>query len=60
LGRALSAPQDRVAFVTGGSRGIGRETVVALARAGHPVGFCYSSDADGAAETRDAVEQIGG
>ncbi len=48
--------QDRVAFVTGGSRGIGRETVLALARAGHPVAFCYSADADGASETRQAVE----
>lgn len=55
-----TAPQDRVAFVTGGSRGIGRETVFALAHAGHPVAFCYSSDADGAAETRQAVEQLGG
>jgi 3-oxoacyl-[acyl-carrier protein] reductase len=61
LGRALSpAAPDRVAFVTGGSRGIGRETVLALARAGHPVGFCYSSDTDGANETRAAVEQAGG
>jgi 3-oxoacyl-[acyl-carrier protein] reductase len=56
----LSDAQNRVAFVTGGSRGIGRETVLALARAGHPVGFCYSSDADGAHATRDAVEELGG
>jgi 3-oxoacyl-[acyl-carrier protein] reductase len=54
------SPQDRVAFVTGGSRGIGREIVLALARAGHPVGFCYSADADGANETREAVEHEGG
>jgi 3-oxoacyl-[acyl-carrier protein] reductase len=61
VGSAVSgAPQDRVAFVTGGSRGIGRETVLALARAGHPVGFCYASDSDGASETREAVEQLGG
>jgi 3-oxoacyl-[acyl-carrier protein] reductase len=51
---------DRVAFVTGGSRGIGRETVLALATAGHPVAFCYSSDADGARETVEAVEHAGG
>jgi 3-oxoacyl-[acyl-carrier protein] reductase len=61
LGRAVTvAASDRVAFVTGGSRGIGRETVLALARAGHPVGFCFSSDADGARATREAVEGIGG
>jgi 3-oxoacyl-[acyl-carrier protein] reductase len=51
---------DRVAFVTGGSRGIGRETVLALAAAGHPVAFCYSSDADGARATVEAVEHAGG
>ena len=51
---------DRVAFVTGGSRGIGRETVLALAAAGHPVAFCYSSDADGAQRTVEAVEHAGG
>jgi 3-oxoacyl-[acyl-carrier protein] reductase len=56
----LSTPQDRVAFVTGGSRGIGRETVLALAQAGHPVAFCYSADVDGALETRQAVEHLGG
>ncbi|MDQ1380980.1 MAG: 3-oxoacyl-[acyl-carrier protein] reductase, partial [Actinomycetota bacterium] len=56
----MSAPQDRVAFVTGGSRGIGRETVLALAQTGHPVAFCYSTDVDGATETRHAVEQLGG
>jgi 3-oxoacyl-[acyl-carrier protein] reductase len=56
----LSTPQDRVAFVTGGSRGIGRETVLALAQAGHPVAFCYSADVDGARETRQAVEHLGG
>ena len=50
---------ERVAFVTGGSRGIGRAIAIALARAGHPIGFCYGSDADGAEETRAAVEQEG-
>ncbi len=51
---------DRVAFVTGGSRGIGRATVLALARAGHPVGFCYATDATAADETRQTVEALGG
>ena len=50
---------ERVAFVTGASRGIGRAIAVALARAGHPVGFCYGSDADGARETQEAVEAEG-
>jgi 3-oxoacyl-[acyl-carrier protein] reductase len=59
LGRAVSAA-DRVAFVTGGSRGIGRATVVALASAGHPVAFCYASDDAAAQQTREAAEQIGG
>ena len=49
----------RVAFVTGGSRGIGRACAVALAEAGHRVAFCYSSDEDGAKETRAAVEETG-
>jgi 3-oxoacyl-[acyl-carrier protein] reductase len=49
----------RVAFVTGGSRGIGRACAVALAEAGHRVAFCYSSDEDGAKETRGAIEETG-
>jgi 3-oxoacyl-[acyl-carrier protein] reductase len=50
---------DRVAFVTGASRGIGREIAIHLARAGHPVGFCYGSDAEGARATQEAVEAEG-
>ncbi|HLF40644.1 MAG TPA: beta-ketoacyl-ACP reductase [Acidimicrobiia bacterium] len=49
----------RVALVTGGSRGIGRATAVALGHAGHRVAFCYRSDADSAAETAEAVRQTG-
>jgi 3-oxoacyl-[acyl-carrier protein] reductase len=54
------ASDPRVAFVTGGSRGIGRAIVTELARAGHPVAFCYASDDAGAKETVQAVEQDGG
>jgi 3-oxoacyl-[acyl-carrier protein] reductase len=50
----------RVALVTGASRGIGRATVVSLARAGHAVGFCYGTDEDGARETIAAAEAAGG
>ena len=50
----------RTAFVTGGSRGIGRACAVALAAAGHRVAFCYSSDHEGAKESQAAVEAAGG
>ena len=39
-----------VAFVTGGSRGIGAETVKLLAQKGWSVAFCYLND-DAAAES---------
>ncbi|MFN8036564.1 MAG: 3-oxoacyl-[acyl-carrier-protein] reductase [Acidimicrobiia bacterium] len=57
----MSSPlvEARVAFVTGGSRGIGRATAVALADAGHRVAFCYASDHDGAKETQRAIEASG-
>ena len=51
---------DRAAFVTGGSRGIGRATVHALASAGLSVAFCYASDEDGARVTTSQVEDTGG
>lgn len=57
LGTGLS---DRAAFVTGGSRGIGRATVLALASMGHPVAFCYGSDDEGAGATTAAVGEAGG
>ncbi|WP_054813915.1 3-oxoacyl-ACP reductase FabG [Nocardia arizonensis] len=44
-----------VAVVTGGSRGIGREIVLDLARTGHDVAFCYRGDAAAAAEVVEAA-----
>jgi 3-oxoacyl-[acyl-carrier protein] reductase len=56
---SVRPPSERVAFVTGASRGIGRAIAVELARAGHPVGFCFGSDAEAARETQRAVEAEG-
>jgi 3-oxoacyl-[acyl-carrier protein] reductase len=49
----------RGAFVTGGSRGIGRETVLALAHAGNQVAFCWSNDEAGAKETVALASEAG-
>jgi 3-oxoacyl-[acyl-carrier protein] reductase len=57
MGKAVT--DTRTAFVTGGSRGIGRACAVALAEADHRVAFCYASDHDGAKATRAAVEKAG-
>ncbi|MCU1428435.1 MAG: 3-oxoacyl-[acyl-carrier-protein] reductase [Actinomycetia bacterium] len=56
---APTSAAPRVAFVTGGSRGIGRATVLALARAGHPVGFCYAHDTEAADATVRDAQAIG-
>jgi 3-oxoacyl-[acyl-carrier protein] reductase len=56
----VSAPETAVAFVTGGSKGIGRACVEALAAAGNQVAFCYATDHDGAKETQAHVEAAGG
>jgi NAD(P)-dependent dehydrogenase (short-subunit alcohol dehydrogenase family) len=52
-------PQERVALVTGGSRGIGRAIVLALGAAGWTVVFSYHTNAAAAQEVTQALEDIG-
>ena len=50
---------ERVALVTGGSRGIGRAACAELARGGWAVAINYRSDAEAAKETLELVEAAG-
>ncbi|MDW7771920.1 MAG: 3-oxoacyl-[acyl-carrier-protein] reductase [Desulfobulbaceae bacterium] len=52
--------EDKIALVTGGSRGIGREICMRLAGMGALVGINYVSNAAAAGETLAAVEELGG
>ncbi len=51
---------ERVALVTGGSRGIGRAIAIELARCGARVVFAYRSDLEAAEETQKRIQEIGG
>ena len=50
----------RYAFVTGGSRGIGKAIAVKLAKMGMPVVINYRSNDDAAQSTRSEIEAFGG
>ena len=52
--------KDRVALVTGASRGIGRACALELARAGARVTISYASNQAAAKETVAAIEAAGG
>lgn len=51
--------EGRVALVTGGGRGIGREISLALARDGADIAVGYRKDADSAAQTVADIEALG-
>jgi 3-oxoacyl-[acyl-carrier protein] reductase len=51
---------ERIALVTGASRGIGRATALRLARSGSPIVINYRERADEAKETLREVEAVGG
>ncbi len=51
--------QDKVALVTGAGRRIGREIAIGLGRAGADVIVHYGRSAAGAAETADALREMG-
>ncbi|WP_395297037.1 3-oxoacyl-[acyl-carrier-protein] reductase [Kitasatospora hibisci] len=51
--------ESRVALVTGGSRGIGRATVLRLAQDGFDVAFCYQSNEQAALELEKEVQEFG-
>src|SRR5439155_19480955 len=56
----MSLLQDKTALVTGGSRGIGRAVVTALAAAGAKVAFVYRGNKDAADSLVSDVTAAGG
>jgi len=54
------ADDQRIAIVTGASRGIGRGIAQGLARAGYAVVVNYASNADAAREVREQIQSAGG
>jgi 3-oxoacyl-[acyl-carrier protein] reductase len=56
----MMSTDTKVALVTGGSRGIGKACVLALAAAGYTVAFTYHSNAQAAQAVCDEVTAAGG
>jgi 3-oxoacyl-[acyl-carrier protein] reductase len=49
----------KLALITGGSRGIGRATALAFARAGADIAFCHLDDVEKAEETAAEIRALG-
>ena len=56
----MFALNDRVALVTGGSRGIGKSVVLELARDCATVGFTYETSEEAATEVQNEANSLGG
>ena len=50
---------QKIAFVTGSSRGIGKGIAIQLAKAGYDLGIHYSTTPDGAMDTKAQIEAMG-
>ncbi|MCZ6555808.1 MAG: SDR family oxidoreductase [Candidatus Dadabacteria bacterium] len=51
---------EKVALITGGARGIGKQIGLALAKKGWSVAICYRTSEADAKETFKAIEELGG
>lgn len=51
--------ENKVAFVTGASRGIGRAIALEMAKSGADVAVCYSSSSDAAEDVCRQIRQLG-
>ncbi len=51
---------DRVAFITGGTRGIGRQIAIKLSKAGYKIAVNYRTENENLEITKSEIEKIGG